>query len=265
MSTPARPPTLLPEHWKVHLPIFEGPLDLLLHLVKLNKVEVHDIPVARVCDQFHEYLSLMEELNLDIAGEFIYEAALLIQLKSKLLLPRTPVAEGDEEAEDPRAELVQRLLEYRRLKEAAQTLAEVDSLRSGLWSREVGPPRLVPEEGEAVDLGDVSLFDLLKALKITLDRYDREHPPPIHLRGESFSVRDQLHRLLGRMEAGRPYDLVEDLRRRSCRGEAVAAFLAILELARMSLVRVHQTEAGDILLHRTTRELDETELEMIQA
>ena len=106
----------LPESWRVDLPVFQGPLDLLLHLTRVNQVEITDIPVALICDQFHEYLSLMEELNLDIAGEYIYEAAMLIHLKSRMLLPR-PSVDGEGEAEDPREDLVRRLLEYRRLKE----------------------------------------------------------------------------------------------------------------------------------------------------
>jgi segregation and condensation protein A len=255
---------LLPESWRVHLPIFEGPLDLLLHLIKINQVEITDIPVANICDQFHEYLSLMEELNLDIAGEYIYEAALLIHLKSKLLLPRPKTAEGEPE-EDPRQDLVERLLEYRRLKEVAQSFAEVDRLRLGIFTRRVQPLPAAPaaeDEGE-VELGDVSLFDLLGAFKQVLVRFDREHPPPIHLTGEAFSVRAQLDRLLGILDAGRPFDLLDDLRRRSCRAEAIATFLAVLELARMNLVRVHQTESGDVVLYRTTREVGRAELEAI--
>ena len=253
----------LPESWKVHLPIFEGPLDLMLHLIKINKLDVYDIPVVLICDQFHEYLQLMEELNLDIAGEFIYEAALLIQLKSRMLLPQARKEDGEPE-EDPREELVQRLLEYRRLKEAAQSLAAVESVRAGIWTRQGGVPELEGVETGEVDLGDVSLFDLLKAMKTALDRYHREHPAPLHLHGETFSVRDQLHRLLSRMQGGRPYDFLDDLRLLSCRAEAIAAFLAILEMARMGLVRVHQTDSGEVLLYRTTRELSGDELETIQ-
>lgn len=257
-------PSLLPESWRVQLPVFEGPLDLLLHLVKLNKVEITDIPVATICDQFHEYLALMEELNLDIAGEYIYEAALLIHLKSKMLLPRPATAQEAEE-EDPRQELVERLLEYRRLKEVAQSLAEVDRVRLGIFTRRVPPPKLAPDEEEEIELGEVSLYDLLGAFRQVLTRYDKEHPPPLHLTGESFSVRGQIERLLGVLDAGRPYDLLHDLRGLSCRAEAVAAFLAILELARLNLVRVHQTEGGEILLYRTTRELGVEELEAIGA
>ncbi|MEM9290598.1 MAG: segregation/condensation protein A [Acidobacteriota bacterium] len=255
--------SLLPDSWRVQLPTFDGPLDLLLHLIKLNELEIQDIPVALVCDQFHAYLQLMEELDLDIAAEFIYEAALLIQLKSRLLLPK-PKSDEDEPEEDPREVLVQRLLEYQRLKEAAQELAEVERLRLGMWTRDAEPPKVSDDQEEAMDLGDLSLFDLMKALKTVLDRYDREHPPPMHLRGESYSVRDQVHRLLQRLDPGRPLDLLDDLRSLSCRSEAVAAFLAVLELTKLSLLRLHQTESGELLLYRTTRETDAAELATIQ-
>lgn len=254
--------SLLPESWKVHLPVFEGPLDLLLHLIKLNRVEITDIPVATICDQFHAYLELMEELNLDVAGEYIYEAALLIHLKSKMLLPRPAKAEGEPE-EDPRQELVQRLLEYRRLKEVAQSFAELDRVRMGIFTRKPTPLPQAPEEEGTIDLGEVSLFDLMGALKQALVRYEKEHPPPLQLTLEAFSVRGQFDRLLQILDAGRPFDLVDDLRTRSCRAEAIAAFLAVLELARLNLVRVHQTEAGDILLYRTTRELTTEDREAI--
>ncbi|HEX4952366.1 MAG TPA: segregation/condensation protein A [Thermoanaerobaculia bacterium] len=260
LSTRATPGSLLPEAWRVHLPIFEGPLDLLLHLIKVSKVEITDIPVAQICDQFHDYLALMENLNLDVAAEFVYEAALLIHLKSRLLLPRPKSDSGEEE--DPREELVKRLLEYRRLKEAAQSLAEVQHLRSGMWTR-----KPVPIEGEEpeLDLSEVSLFDLLGAFRLALDRYDREHPPPMHVRAEVYSVRHELDRLIALLSPGRPFNLVDDLRTRSCRAEAIATFLAVLELARLQLVRLHATEAGDILLHRTTRELSAEDRETVQA
>ena len=259
MSSPVEARGTLPASWRVQLPVFEGPLDLLLHLVRINKVEIADIPVATVCDQFHEYLKLMEELNLDVAAEYIYEAAQLIHLKSRLLLPRP--REGAAE-EDPRQELVDRLLEYRRLKEAAQSLAEIDGIRHGVWTRPRQP--LPTPADETLDLGEVSLFDLLSAFREVVGRYEREHPEPMHLRREDFRVRDQLERLLGLLSEERPHDLLDDLRGRSCRGEIVAAFLAMLELARLDLVRFHQTAAGEILLYRTAREIQRHELEAIE-
>lgn len=251
----------LPESWKVHLPVFDGPLDLLLHLVRINKVEIADIPVAAVCDQFHQYLQLMEELNLDIAAEYVYEAALLIHLKSKLLLPRASSTRA--EHDDPREDLVKRLLEFRRLKDAAQSLAEIHSVRRGIWTRPVQRPETETDSSGSLELGDVSLFDLLKSLQEVLKRYDYENPEPFRIRGESFDVKREFERLLERLDKARPYDLLTDLRARSCRGEAIAVFLAVLELARLNLVRLHQTKAGDVVLYRTTRELLQSELEAV--
>jgi segregation and condensation protein A len=258
-TVPASP---LPASWRVQLPEFEGPLDLLLHLVRVNEVEITDIPIARICDQFHETLRLMEEMNLDIAAEYVYEAAQLIYLKSRLVLPQGRREDG-EPAEDPRQELVRRLLEYRRLKEAAQSLAEIHALRREMWPT---PHRPLPgsETDEGIDLAEVSLYDLLGALKSALARYDREHPEPWSVPLERYSVRDQLERLLGEMDGARPFDLVADLRARRSRAEVVAAFLAVLELARLALVRLHQTATGAILLHRTERQLDAQDLEALE-
>jgi len=255
---------LLPESWRVHLPVFEGPLDLLLHLVRINEVEITEIPVATICDQFHEYLGLMEELDLDIAAEYIYEAALLIQLKSRLLLPRPRLEDGSPAEEDPRQELVERLLEYRKLKDAAQSLAEVDRLRQGVWARQPSRWESGDDERPELAMEELSLFDLLSAFRQVLERFDREHPEPVQLPTESFPVRGQFERLLAALEPGRPYDLLHDLRTRSCRAEAISAFLAVLELARLALVRIHQSASGEIALYRTTRDLGATELEAVQ-
>lgn len=253
----------LPESWQVSLPAFEGPLDLLLHLVRVNEVDLTDIPVATICDQFHETLRLMEELDLDIAAEYVYEAAQLIFLKSRMLLPRQRNEKGEEE--DPRQELVERLLEYRRLKEAAQSLAEIHSLRREVWTLPARPlPEAEAEEG-GIEIGDVSLYDLLGALRTVLVRYDYDHPLPIHLRGEQFSVRSQVERLLARLEGGRTVDLLDDLRARSSRGEVVAAFLAVLELCRLRIVRLHQTESGEVLIRATGTRLAEHDLEALES
>ena len=258
MSSTANHESALPAEWRVDLPVFHGPLDLLLQLTRVNQVEISEIPISLICDQFHEYLGLMEELNLDIAGEYIYEAAQLIHLKSRMLLPR-PSASG-EEGGDPRQELVRRLVEYRRIKEAAQSLAEAHSMRRGIWTRRVDPRRLGLEAEETVELGEVSLYSLLGALKQVLERHHREHPDPLHLLREVFSVRDQFERMMRLLDPARPFDLIDDLKTLSSRGEVVAAFLAVLELARLHLVRLHQTEEGEVLLYRTTREPTEEEL-----
>ena len=251
--------SLLPASWRVQFPAFEGPLDLLLHLVRINEIEITDIPVALICDQFHEYLALMDELDLDIAAEYIYEAALLIQLKARVLLPQ-PEPEPGETLEDPRRELIERLLEYQRLKEAAQTLAEVDDLRHGLWTRS-GTQTAGPGDDEEFEMGDLSLFDLLQVLRDVLKRYDEEHPSPLSYQGETFSVRGQIERLLRRFDGGRSLDLQDDLFALSSRAEAIACFLAVLEMARLNLVRLHTAGGESVLLFRTTRPLDPILLE----
>lgn len=253
-----------PEAWHVHLPIFDGPLDLLLHLIKVNKVDIKDIPVALICDQFQRYLALIEELSLDIAGEFIFMAAYLVHLKSKMLLPRSTRAGQHEDEADPRLDLVQRLLEYRRLKDAAQSLAETDSVRRGIVARQSSELRAIAKaEGDEVDLSEVSLFDLLRSFKQVLDRFERENPAPLLLQGEIFSVRRQLERLLALLERGRPLDLADELRSLSGRREAIAAFLAVLELVKMQLVQLHEGAQGPVV-YRTSRDLVREELEAIQ-
>ena len=265
MPSPLPVTGTLPESWRVRLPIFEGPLDLLLHLIRINEVDITDIPVALICDQFHEYLNLMDVLNLDVAGDYIYMAAYLIHLKSKMLLPRPRTLEGKEIDEDPRQDLVERLLEYQRLKEAAQVLAEVDSVRRGMWVRRSDElQRIAQDEEPALDMSELSLFDLLRSFREVLDRWEKEHPEPIHLTAEVFSVRQQIERLLARLKPGRPYELIDDLRSLSCRAEAIATFLAVLEMTRMLLIRLHQTEQGAVLLYRTDRELLMSELEAVQ-
>jgi segregation and condensation protein A len=255
-------PSKLPETWRITLPVFEGPLDLLLELIRVNQVAITDIPVALICDQFHEYLALMEELDLDVAGEYIYEAALLIQLKSRMLLPRTAEELGGEN--DPRQDLVRRLLEYERLKQVAHTLAETDSVRRAMWARDAGPGDLLAGDEVELDLDEVSLYDLLKVFREALDRHRREHPEPLIYRGESYPVRAQIDRLLQRAQPGQSLDLLDDLLALSCRAEAIAAFLAVLELAKLQLVRLLQSSTGAILLYRTTRELLAADLEAIQ-
>lgn len=255
---------VLPEEWRVQLPVFEGPLDLLLHLVRIAEVDIRDIPIAKICDQFQAYLELMEETDLDVAGEYIYEAALLIHLKSRMVLPRE--VEGVSTSEDPRQVLVERLLEYQRFKEAAQSLAEIHSLRQGVWQRQAKDLGALGRDDEAgVELEEVSLHDLVGALRETLERYRREHPPSHVVHAETFSVRDQIRRLLGLVGRRHAFDLVEDLRERSCRAEAIATFLAVLELLRLGAVRLSlaANESGALFLYRTKRELEADELEAV--
>ncbi|HEX9162039.1 MAG TPA: segregation/condensation protein A, partial [Thermoanaerobaculia bacterium] len=136
--------------YKVTLPSFHGPLDLLLHLIRKNEVDIYDIPIALITDQFNAYLDAMEELDLEVAADYIYMAALLIHVKSKMLLPRDETT--GEEIEDPRQELVDRLLEYQRFKSVAESFAELDVLRMGMWSRK---PVQLPGEDAEIDMSEV--------------------------------------------------------------------------------------------------------------
>src|SRR5258708_12801969 len=134
--------------YKVTLPHFHGPLDLLLHLIKQNKIDIYDIPIVAITQQYNEYLDAMEELSLDVAADYIYMAALLIHIKSKMLLPRDENAELP--AEDPREELVKKLLEYQRYKAVAETFAELDVVRIGIWPPP--PVPLPPNQPPALDI-----------------------------------------------------------------------------------------------------------------
>ena len=144
---PIPPGAELVQPYPVHLPQFDGPLDLLLHLIRKNEVDLRNIPVADICRQYHEYLVLMVELDLEVAAEFLYVEALLVQVKSQLVLPRTPAAGGGE-APDPREELIARLLQYRKFKGVAETLHVYEMDRIGMYPRPAYRPEAEPEEEE---------------------------------------------------------------------------------------------------------------------
>ncbi|HEY2324868.1 MAG TPA: segregation/condensation protein A, partial [Thermoanaerobaculia bacterium] len=160
--------------YKVTLPAFQGPLDLLLHLIKKNEVDIYDIPILLITQQYNQYLEAMEQFDLEVAADFVYMAAVLINIKSKMLLPRD---ENADPAEDPRKELVDRLLEYQRFKAVAETFAELDVVRMGMWQR---PPTKLPgTDASEIDMSEVSLFDLIDAFRTALNRYKEAHPQSI--------------------------------------------------------------------------------------
>jgi segregation and condensation protein A len=258
---PVPPGVELVQPYPVRLPTFQGPLDLLLHLVRKNEVDLKNIPVAEICRQYHEYLLLMQELDLEVAAEFLYIEALLVQIKSQLVLPRRP-ADGGEPAEDPRDELVRRLLEYRKIKGVAETLHEMESVRLGLWAR---PPVRLDGAGdeEEVDLTEVSLFDLLTLFRGALDRYRDRHPPAMAIEHQRYSIREKMDEMLDRLRtASGPTPLTEVFSSLSGRSEAIALFLAVLELLRLRVVRALQAgEFAEIYLESTG---EETSLEGYQ-
>jgi len=229
----------------INLPAFSGPLDLLLHLIRVNEVSITDIPIARITEQYTAYLDAMRELDLDVASEYIVMAAELIQIKSRMLLPRPP---GPEEP-DPRAELAQRLLEYQKFKRSAETLHAIDTLRGGLWPR---PPVEVPRAAGAEETLEVSLFDLIETFRHVTEQYRLAHPPAIAIHHLRFSVRDKMQELLERLDAAHTMPLLEFLGQMRYRAEAVTAFLACLELIRLGVVSAFQSRPfAEVHVRRT--------------
>jgi segregation and condensation protein A len=247
--------TDLVQPYPLKLPQFEGPLDLLLHLIRRSEVDLRDIPVASICKQYHGYLVLMQELDLEVAAEFLYVEALLVHIKSQMVLPRPPAAEGAP-VEDPRAELVRRLLEYRKYKGVAETLHEMEAQRLGLWERPPMKHEDVGGEEEEADLSEVSLFDLLTLFRGALDRYRAMHPPALEIEHQKFSIKEKMQEMWGRVKIGGSTPLTDVFHALSGRVEAIAVFLAVLELLRLGLVRAVQAEEfAEIYLEATGEDI----------
>src|SRR5579864_5312743 len=243
------------EAFPIKLANFEGPIDLLLHLIRKNEVSIHDIPILLITRQYLETLELMQELNLDVAGEFLVMAATLIHIKSKMLLPRPETAAGvDEAQEDPRDALVRRLLEHQKFKAAAGLLHEREQLRAAQWQR--------PDERVAAIAGDdyepeleVDLFSLLSAFQAVVDR--AKHRPKVLLPPEQIPVEVRIDQLLARLsetEACGFEDLFGDV---ADRAGLIVTFLALLEMIRLKLVRVFQSGSfGPIRVYKRSRPAD---------
>ncbi len=182
--------------YQVRIENFEGPLDLLLHLIKKNEINIYDIPIAMIAQQYLEYLEAMEELNLNVAGDFLVMAATLLQIKSKMLLPVDETADDDEDGPDPREELVRRLLEYKAFKEAARQLDDQEKIWREIFRREQAP--LVEEVEEELPLENVSLFDLVDALKEVLERNPSSRL--IEIVPDNLTVRERMNLILETLE-----------------------------------------------------------------
>ncbi len=239
----------------VRLSNFEGPLDLLLHLIKRSQLSIHDIPIALITQQYLDAIQLMQELDLDVAGDYLVMAATLIHIKSKMLLPRPETAAGVEgEEEDPRDALVRRLLEHQKFKAAAGLLHEREEVRSAQWAR--------PDEAVAHIAGDdyepeleVDLFSLLTAFQSVVERAKQR--PKVLLPPEQMPVEVRIEQLLARLsetEAMGFEDLFADV---NDRGGLIVTFLALLEMIRLKLVRVFQAGSfGPIRVYKRPRPAD---------
>lgn len=226
--------------YQVKLEIFEGPLDLLLYLIKKNEVDIYDIPIALITGQYLEYLDLMRELNLDIAGEFLVMASTLVKIKSQTLLPPSGIEGEGDEGVDPRAELMEHLLEYQRYKEAAHQLLSRELLEKDIFTR-----LQLEEPGEEKQSDDVvieaSLFDLVEALRKVIERKDL----PGNFMGvavEKVSVRDKIHDILQQLQEKQQIVFQSLFDALSTRYEIIISFLAVLELMRLRAIKVFQIQ-----------------------
>lgn len=225
---------------KVRLETFEGPLDLLLYLIKKNEIDIYDIPISVITQQYLEYLETMKNLNLDMAGEFLLMAATLLHIKSKMLLPATAEEEGEKEEEDPRAELVRRLLEYQRFKEAAQQLVKGPLLDREVFVRSFFGDALAEKEAEEDVSGEVTLFDLLEVMKKVLEGLPAEEFQEISM--EHLNIKDKILHIMERLWEAESLAFTELYTASTPRREIVVTFLALLELLRLRMIRVYQGE-----------------------
>jgi segregation and condensation protein A len=238
VSVPEGMESVLPEDApRIQLPLFEGPLDLLLYLIKREKIDIHDIPIAPITRQYMEYLDLMRELSLDVAGEFMVMAATLIHIKSKMLVPIEPTeAKGEEEQADPREGLVRRLLEFQRYKDAAGVLHQQAQIRAAQWTR---PDTVLPRFDDAgEEMLEAGLYDLVAAFKDLLDR--RKTLLAHEVESEGPPVEQRMDELLAMIREGESLEFLELFASLETKPEMITTFLALLELIRLKRVRVYQ-------------------------
>lgn len=229
--------------YKVSLEVFEGPLDLLLYLIRKDEVDIYDIPIETITKQYMEYLSVMRIMNLDIAGEFIVMAATLMLIKSRMLLPIEERAEEDEEEEDPRWDLVRQLVEYKKFKDSAYHLHALEIEREGVFVR--GDDGINMSPATDVMLSDVGLFDLMTAFNEALQRVETESLREIF--AEHFTVAEKIDELTDLLKDRANLSLSDLFAEMRSRNEIVCTFLAVLELIRTNLVRTSQEEVfGEI-------------------
>ncbi len=250
--------------YQVRIENFEGPLDLLLHLIKKNEINIYDIPIHLIARQYLAYIEAMKDLNLTVAGEFLVMAATLLQIKSKMLLPVDETAEDELDGPDPREELVRRLLEYKTFKEAARQLDTQERMWREIYSRTPGPPEETETETDDQLLENVGLFDLVDALQGILNRSSGKKL--IEIIPDNLTVRDRMNAILEALEGQESVSFVSLFETSCHRMVIIVTFLALLELIRLRTARVFQAESfGPILVSRAfslvpdPAELDDSE------
>jgi segregation and condensation protein A len=235
------------EAYRFTLGEFEGPLDLLLFLIKKNEINIYDIPIARITEEYLSYLELMKMLNLETAGEFLLLAATLIRIKARMLLPRDPGDQEEEEIEDPREALGRLLLEHAKFQRLGVELGEFAERESHRFARHGEPPP--SEEQVPADYIEATLFDLLAAFRRAM-----AHAPSSHeyrVEREEVSLEEMMAEIRERLEPGAPMKLLEVIRAGADRTEIIVLFLAVLELTRQGALQLRQlVPFGDIWLQK---------------
>jgi len=240
------------EEYKVKLEVFEGPLDLLLYLIKKDEVDIYDIPIELITRQYMEYLGLMRMLDLDIAGEFLVMAATLMMIKSRMLLPPEDRPELEIEEEDPRWELIRQLIEYKKFKDAAANLQEMEARTGDMFLRSAEDP-VIAKEQPGVGLEDVTIFDLIASFNEALKRIQVNEIGEIM--AERFTVADGIESILQRIRAETQIVFTSLFRPLITRHEIICTFLALLEMIRLRQVVARQTAVfGDIMIMRAEGE-----------
>ncbi len=228
--------------YKVKLEQFEGPLDLLLYLIKKQEIDIYDIPVSVITEQYLAYIGVLEFLNLELAGEFLVMAATLMRIKARMLLPRETADE--EEMEDPRRDLVQQLLEYQKFKQAASEFEAMEFQRNMVFPR----PELEWEGAELPDEMDYNLFDLITALKHVLDRAEER---PMEIDVDEVSIEEKMDYLCERIAPGQRVPFADLFEEGADALEIIVTFLALLELLRLGTMKFRQTRSfGTIHIYR---------------
>jgi segregation and condensation protein A len=225
--------------YEIKLDIFEGPLDLLLYLIRKNEIDIYNIPIALITAQYLAYLDMMRSLNLDLAGEYLVLASTLIHIKSRLLLPPAEGEGEEEEGEDPRAELVQQLLEYQAFKEAALRLENRPLLERDVFTRgarEEGPSAA---EGEGEAMIEVGVFELVAAFRLIVAGLDQ--PEELEIDAEKISLADRINEIMERLSEKRQLTFAELIGEKHDRRRIIYTFLAVLELMKLRMIRAYQS------------------------
>ncbi len=236
--------------YKVKLDIFEGPLDLLLHLIKEQKLDLYDIPISTITKQYLEYIDLMKELNLNIAGDYLVMASELARIKSKMLLPQQEAEDENESGEDPREDLVRQLLEYKKYKEAASELRVMELNQKQIFTRNA-PEKI--EEGDDNIRYDVTVYDLMIAFNNILKELSFREDYEVTI--NEISITDKINYIMERLSEAVSMTFDELLRSMKSRMEIIATFLGILELMRLNLIKIQQIKQfGPIRIFKTPEE-----------